>query len=107
MCRYLPLLLFIGLAYSQETEKKDSTFASLKSGEIKQVQKTSIYFEFGTPLVMKLGITDTDSVKYDIYDIKSIQDSKGKTIMGGKSIFLMKFVKSIFQILVLVGIIIY
>ena len=52
---------------------------------------------------MKLGITDTDIVKYDIYDIKSIQDSKGKTIMGGKSIFLMKFVQSIFHTLVLVG----
>ena len=103
MCRYLPLLLFIGLAYSQETEKKDSKFALLKSGEIKQIQKSHAYIEFGTPLVMKLEITDTDSVKYDIYDIKSIQDSKGKTIMGGKSIFLMKFVKSIFQTLVWVG----
>ena len=103
MCRYLSLLLFIGLAYSQETEKKDSKFALLKSGEIKQVQKSHAYIEFGTPLVMKLGITDTDSVKYDIYDIKSIQDSKGKTIMGGKSIFLMKFVQSIFHTLVLVG----
>ena len=103
MCRYLPLLLFIGLAYSQETEKKDSKFALLKSGEIKQIQKSHAYIEFGTPLVMNFEITDTDSVKYDIYDIKSIQDSKGKTMMGGKSIFLMKFVKSIFQTLVLVG----
>ena len=82
MRRYLSLLLFIGLVYSQESEKKDSTFALLKSGEIKQIQKTSAHIEFGTPLVMKLEITDTDSVKYD-YDIKSIQDSKGKTIMGG------------------------
>ena len=83
MYRYISVILFIGLTYSQETEKKDSKFALLKSGEIKQVQKTSAHITFGTPLVMKLGITDTDSVKYDIYDIKSIQDSKGKTIMGG------------------------
>ena len=103
MHRYLPLLLFIGLAYSQETEKKDSKFALLKSGEIKQVQKTYAYIEFGTPLVMNFEITDTDSVKYDIYDIKSIHDSKRKTIMGEKSIFLMKFVQSIFHTLVLVG----
>jgi hypothetical protein len=52
---------------------------------------------------MKLEITDTDSVKYDIYDIKSIQNSKGDTIIGGKSIFLMKFVQSIFHTIVLVG----
>ena len=52
---------------------------------------------------MNFKITDTDSVKYDIYDIKSIQDSKGKIIMGGNSIFLMKFVQSIFHTFVLVG----
>jgi hypothetical protein len=97
------VILFVVPLFAQETEKEDSTFILLKSGEIKQIQKSHAYIEFGTPLVMKLEITDTDSVKYDIYDIKSIQDSKGKTIMGGKSIFLMKFVQSIFHTLVLVG----
>jgi len=103
MRRYLSLILLIWLVYPQETEKKDSTFALLKSGEIRQAQKTSAHIEFGNPLVMKLEITDTDSMKYDIYDIKSIQDSRGRTIIGGKSIFLMKFVQSIFHTLVLVG----
>ena len=103
MSRYLSLLLLIGLAYSQENEKKDSTFVLLKSGELKQVQNTHASIEFVTPLVMKFEITDTDSMKYDIYDIESIQDSKGKTVIGGQTIFLMKFVKSIFQTLVLVG----
>jgi len=97
------VILFVVPLFAQETEKEDSTFVLLKSGEIKQIQKSHAYIEFGTPLVMNFEITDTDSVKYDIYDIKSIQDSKGKTIMGGKSIFLMKFVKSIFQTLVWVG----
>ena len=91
------------MVYSQETEKEESKFVLLKSGETKQVQKSHAYIEFGTPLIMNFKITGTDSVKYDIYDIKSIQDSKGKTIMGRKSIFLMKFVKSIFQTLVWVG----
>ena len=50
MVRYFTLLLFIGLVHSQETEKNDSTFALLKSGEIKQVQKTSVDIEFGEPL---------------------------------------------------------
>ena len=103
MYRYISVILFIGLVYSQETEKEESKFVLLKSGETKQVQKSHAYIEFVTPLVMNFEITDTDSVKYDIYDIKSIQDSKGKTIMGGKSIFLMKFVQSIFHTLVLVG----
>ena len=97
------VILFVVPLFAQETEKEDSTFILLKSGEIKQIQKSHAYIEFGTPLVMNFEITDTDSVKYDIYDIKSIQDSKGKTIMGGKSIFLMKFVQSIFHTLVLVG----
>ena len=66
MSNYFTLLLFIGLAYSQETEKEDSTFFSLKSGEIKQVQKSHAHIEFANPLSMYFEITDKDSMKYDI-----------------------------------------
>ena len=103
MKKYLLIVLLVGVAYSQGKENKDSTFVILKSGELKQVQNTHASIQFVTPLVMKFEITDTDSMKYDIYDIESIQDSKGKTVIGGKTIFILKFVKSIFQTLVLVG----
>ena len=33
---------------------------------------------------MNFEIIDTDSVKYDIEDIQSIKDSKGKIVMGEK-----------------------
>ena len=101
--KHLWLILLVIPIFAQETEKEDTTYVLLKSGEIKQVQNSHAYIEFVAPLVMNFEITDTDSVKYDIYDIESIQDSKGNTIMGEKTIFLMKFVKSIFQTLVLVG----
>ena len=97
------LILLVIPIFAQETEKEDSTYVLLKSGEIKQIKNSHAYIEFVTPLAMKFEITDTDSVKYDIYDIENIQDSKGKTIIGGGTIFLMKFVKSIFQTFVLVG----
>ena len=54
---------------------------------------------------MNFEIIDTDSVKYDIEDIQSIKDSKGKIVMRGKTIFLMRFIISTCQILVLIGLV--
>ena len=99
------VILFVVPLFAQETEKEDSTFVLLKSGEIKQVQKSHAYIEFVYPLNMNIEIIDTDSVKYDIEDIQSIKDSKGKIVMGEKTIFLMRFVKSTCQILILIGLV--
>ena len=99
------VILFVVPLFAQETEKEDPTFVLLKSGEIKQVQKSHAYIEFVNPLNINFEIIDTDSVKYDIEDIQSIKDSKGKIAMRGKTIFLMRFIKSTCQILVLIGLV--
>ena len=98
-------ILIVIPIFAQETEKEDSTFVLLKSGEIKQIQNSHAYIEFINPLNMNFEIIDTDSVNYDIKNIQSIKDSKGKIIMGRKTIFLMRFVESTFEILALVGLI--
>ena len=82
--KHLWVILFVVPLFAQETEKEDSTFVLLKSGEIKQIQKSHAYIEFINPLNMNFEIIDTDSVKYDIEDIQSIKDSKGKIVMGEK-----------------------
>jgi len=46
------------LAFSQKTEKEDSTFVLLESGEVKQVQNTHASIEFVTPLVMHARLLD-------------------------------------------------
>ena len=42
---------------------------------------------------------------YDIYDIDSVQDAKGKIVLGKTAISLLKITKSILQTLSLVGLI--
>ena len=101
--KIIPLTLTIGLSFSQVAEEKDSTFVLLKTGELKQIYNKQIYVEFVAPLIMNFEITDTDSVKYNIYEIESIQNNKGITIIGEETIFFFKFAKSIFQMLVLFG----
>ena len=98
------ILLLVPL-FAQETEKEDSTVVILKSGEIKQVQNSRAYIEFVNPLQMNIEVIDEDSIKYDIYDIQSIKDKTGKTVLSKRTISLLKVVKSTCQILVLIGLI--
>ena len=98
------ILLLVPL-FAQETEKEDSTVVILKSGEIKQVQNSRAYIEFVNPLQMNIEVIDEDSIKYDIYDIESIKDKTGKTVLSKRTISLLKVVKSTCQILVLIGLI--
>ena len=98
------ILLLVPL-FAQETKKEDSTVVILKSGEIKQVQNSRAYIEFVNPLQMNIEVIDEDSIKYDIYDIESIKDKTGKTVLSKRTISLLKVVKSTCQILVLIGLI--
>ena len=99
------VILIVVPLFAQETEKENSTFVILKSGEIKQVQKSHAYIEFVNPLNMNFEIIDTHIVKYDIEDIQSIKDIKGKIVIGGKTIFLLRFIESTFESLVLIGLV--
>ena len=99
------LILFVIPLFAQETEKEDSTFVLLKSGEIKQIHNSQAYIHFVNPLQMDIEIVDKDRIMYDIYDIHSIQDAKGKIALGKRSISLLKVTKSILQTLSLVGLI--
>ena len=98
------ILLLVPL-FAQETKKEDSTVVILKSGEIKQVQNSRAYIEFVNPLQMNIEVIDEDSIKYDIYDIESIKDKTGKTVLSKRTISLLKVFKSTCQILVLIGLI--
>ena len=98
------ILLLVPL-FAQDNEKEDSTVVILKSGEIKQVQNSRAYIEFVNPLQMNIEVIDEDSIKYDIYDIESIKDKTGKTVLSKRTISLLKVVKSTCQILVLIGLI--
>ena len=98
------ILLLVPL-FAQETEKEDSTVVILKSGEIKQVQNSRAYIEFVNPLQMNIEVIDEDSIKYDIYDIESIKDKTGKTILSKRIISLLRVVKSSFQCLTWIGLV--
>ena len=74
--KYLWAILFVLPILAQETEKEDSTFVLLKSGEIKQIHNSQAYIHFVNPLQMDIEIVDKDSIMYDIYDIYSVQDAK-------------------------------
>ena len=104
MQRFWLILLLVPL-FAQETEKEDSTFVLLKSGEIKQVQKKHAYIHFVNPLQMNIEVIDEDSIKYDIYDIESIKDKTGKTVLSKRTIFLLKVVKYTCQFVALIGLI--
>ena len=99
------LILFVFPIFAQETEKEDSTFVLLKSGEIKQIHNSQAYIHFVNPLQMDIEIVDKDSIIYDIYDIDSVQDAKGKIVLGKTAISLLKVTKAILQSLSLVGLI--
>ena len=98
------ILLLVPL-FAQETEKEDSTVVILKSGEIKQVQNSRAYIEFVNPLQMNIEVIDEDSIKYDIYDIESIKDKTGKTVLSKRTISLLKVVKATCEVLALIGLI--
>jgi len=104
MKRLWVILLIVPL-FAQETEKEDSTVVVLKSGEIKQVQKKHAYIHFVNPLQMNIEVIDEDSIKYDIYDIESIKDKTGKTVLSKRTISLLKVVKSTCQFVALIGLI--
>ena len=103
--KYLWAILFVLPILAQETEKEDSTFVLLKSGKIKQIHNSQAYIHFVNPLQMDIEIVDKDSIMYDIYDIDSVQDAKGKIVLGKTAISLLKVTKSILQTLSLVGLI--
>ena len=103
--KHLLIILLLVPLFAQDTEKEDSTVVILKSGEIKQVQNSRAYIEFVNPLQMNIEVIDEDSIKYDIYDIESIKDKTGKTVLSKRTISLLKVVKSTCQILVLIGLI--
>ena len=103
--KHLLFILLLVPLFAQDTEKEDSTVVILKSGEIKQVQNSRAYIEFVNPLQMNIEVIDEDSIKYDIYDIESIKDKTGKTVLSKRTISLLKIVKSTCQILVLIGLV--
>ena len=100
------LILFLpAVIFCQDTEQEDSTVVVLKSGEIKQVQNSRAYIELVNPLQMNIEVIDEDSIKYDIYDIESIKDKTGKTVLSKSTISLLKVVKSTCQALASIGLI--
>ena len=99
------LILFVVPLFAQETEKEDSTVVVLKSGEIKQVQTKHAYIHFVNPLQMNIDVIDEDNIKYDIYDIESIKDKTGKTILSKRIVSLLRVVKSSFQCLTWIGLV--
>ena len=100
------IILFVpAVIFCQDTEKKDSTVIVLKSGEIKQVQTKHAYIHFVNPLQMNIDVIDEDNIKYDIYDIESIKDKTGKTVLSKRTISLLKVVKSTCQFVALIGLI--
>ena len=103
--KHLLIILLLVPLFAQETEKEDSTFVLLKSGEIKQVQKKHAYIHFVNPLQMNIEVIDEDSIKYDIYDIESIKDKTGKTLLSKRTISLLKVVKATCEVLALIGLI--
>ena len=103
--KHLLIILLLVPLFAQDSEKEDSTVVILKSGEIKQVQNSRAYIEFVNPLQMNIEVIDEDSIKYDIYDIESIKDKTGKTVLSKRTISLLKIVKSTCQILVLIGLV--
>ena len=54
MIRYITLLLFIGSVFSQETEKKDSTFIVLKSGDSVKIKKIAADIGIQPPIEFNL-----------------------------------------------------
>ena len=100
------LILFIpAVIFCQDTEKEDSTVVVLKTGEIKEVRDGRAYIHFVNPLKMNIEVIDEDNIKYDIYDIESIKDKTGKTVLSKRTISLLKVVKSTFQFVALIGLI--
>ena len=99
------LILFVPAIIFCQNKEEDSTVVVLKSGEIKEVQHKHAYIHFVNPLKMNIEVIDEDSIKYDIYDIESIKDKTGKTVLSKRTISLLKVVKSTCQILVLIGLI--
>ena len=54
---------------------------------------------------MNIEVIDEDSIKYDIYDIESIKDKTGKTLLSKRTISLLKVVKATCEVLALIGLI--
>ena len=103
--KHLLIILLLVPLFAQDTEKEDSKVVILKSGEIKQVQNSRAYIEFVNPLQMNIEVIDDDSIKYDIYDIESIKDKTGKTVLSKRTISLLRVVKSSFQCLTWIGLV--
>ena len=103
--KHLLFILLLVPLFAQKTEKEDSTVVILKSGEIKQVQTKHAYIHFVNPLQMNIDVIDEDNIKYDIYDIESIKDKTGKTVLSKRTISLLKVVKSTCQFVALIGLI--
>ena len=103
--KHLLIILLLVPVFAQDTEKEDSTVVILKSGEIKQVQNSRAYIEFVNPLQMNIEVIDEDSIKYDIYDIESIKDKTGKTILSKRIVSLLRVVKFSFQCLTWIGLV--
>jgi len=102
----LCLILFVpAIILCQDAEKEDSTVVVLKTGEIKEVQDGRAYIHFVNPLKMNIEVIDEDSIKYDIYDIESIKDKTGKTLLSKRTISLLKVVKATCEVLALIGLI--
>ena len=95
-----PLLLFIGLAFSQEPEKNDSTFIILKSGEIKHVNRLFANFATNPPLEFKIEFFDSDSTVYDISEIRRVE---GEIVMSENIISILWFFRTIVQTLISVS----
>ena len=100
------LILFVpAIIFCQDAEKEDSTVVVLKTGEIKEVRDGRAYIHFVNPLKMNIEVIDEDNIKYDIYDIESIKDKTGKTVLSKRTISLLKVVKATCEVLSLIGLI--
>ena len=59
----LLIILFVVPLFTQKTQKEDSKFILLKSGEIKQIYKSHAFIEFVNPLNMLFEIIDMGNKK--------------------------------------------
>ena len=91
--RLIIMLLFIGSIFSQETEKKDTTFIVLKSGDSVKVKKIAADIGIQPPIEFNLRFFGFDTTKYDISDVRSVYNTEGKIILSKNIISIMKFIR--------------
>ena len=101
------VILFVVPLFAQETEKEDSTFIVLKSGDSVKVKEIAADIGIQPPIEFNLRFFGFDTTKYDISDVRSVYNTEGKIILSKNIISIMKFIRWSCQTLISVCLIYY